>query len=659
MPFSLLRGTLAALLVLTASCEINVDPGDGGSDGFSLLIERRNAAGQRTFYTMSGDGVRFTPFTNVPADARTLIPSPDGRTIAYLRDVNGFVELWAMDRDGANRRGLLTGPWHVQSASWSPDGNRIVMSVTTDTRTDDIAKVDANGSNFVWLTSDPLPGVIFDRDPSFSHDGTRIAFSSNASGTTRLWIMNADGSASHQVLSSAVASSERQPVWSPDTTDFIAVVATTPAGPGITFVRDDGTDYKHIPISPGPNDPVWLPDGRLVYVANETGDYDLWTVDRVSGETRQLTSRRDDDVHAAVLMDVARYAWLGFAPAVSYQVNRPFAVDIAAADVLTDGNEDLLILSPLFNEIRLMKGTRTGVVQSVGAMFAEADVSALRVGRVTGDLAPDVVGRADSAAYVWRGRVDGPGIATRIALNGEVRDSAVVDMDGDGRAESVSLVENASQPFRLKTHTINATDDGFVLAANMATTRTAGRSLCAGDMNGDGWPDLAIFAGTTNLSAFVAEGRGEVNLNQPLAAGTSLSSDLAAIPYCADFNNDGRDDVALFSVGVSQGVAVHRYGTGAFGAATRIGATANGIAIADIDRDGDLDIVLASSSTSEILVAKNRGRGTFDAPTSFPITNVPRLVSATDLNGDTWPDLVVLDATGGVAVLVSRGRTGM
>jgi hypothetical protein len=648
----------AALLLAAASCESGTDPDDGTtSGGFSLLIERQSP-GQRSFYTMSADGETFTPFTNVPVDAVRLIPSPDGRTIAYLREIEGVVELWAMDRDGANRRPILTGVSQVQSATWSPSGEKLAVSFSSATVNSDIATINADGSGMVNLTPDPLPGVIFDFDPAWSPDGTRIAYSSNASGTRRLWIMGADGSNKRQVLPQSFPSTERQPVWAQDTTNFLAVAATTDAGPGIAFVREDGTDFKHILIS-GARDPAWLPDGRVVYVANTTGDYDLWSVDRVTGATTQVTTRRDNDMQVVAIRDVAPFTWLGFAAPVTYPINRPFAVEMIAADVLTDGRADVLILSPILNEIRLMRGANNGTLQSVGALFAESDVSALRTAVISNDVAPDIVGRGDSAVYLWRGRIDGPGIATRIPVAGAVIDVVVADLDLNSRADIVSLVETTeSQPFRLKTHTVGSAD-AVVFAVDQLTTRTNGRSICAGDMTGDGLPDIAVFAGGTTLGAYLAEGKGELGLNALSIAGQALSSDLNAVPSCADFNNDGRDDVALFSFGTSPSVSVHRFGTASFGPAVRIAVGANAMAIADVDRDGDLDVILASSNAAEILVAKNRGGGTFDTPLGYAIGNVPIAVTTADLNADGWPDVIAVDITGALSVLLSRGRTGM
>lgn len=648
----------AALLLSLVACSDSPTGPDGGtgSDDFSLLIERRNGAGERSYYTMGARGTVFAPFTGVPADAGTLIPSPDGRTIAYTRNVDGYVRLWAMDRDGANRRPIVDGALYVESAAWSADGKKLAVAYSTDAVSNDIAVVNADGTSFTDLTPDPLPGIWIDRDPSWSPDGTRIVFSSNRSGTTRIWIMNADGSSPVFLTQSLTSGQERQPVWSPDGA-FIAFIANGPAGSGISFIKPDGTDYRHVPLATGPNDPVWLPDGRLVYVGSNAGDFDLYTLDRVSGATARLTTRHDDDVHASVLPTVAPFNWLGFAPPVSSAINRPFAVDLAVGDVLTDGYPDLLILSPILNELRLMKGSATGSFQSVGSLYAEFDVLSIRTGLVTLDRATDIVGRADSAFYVWRGRSDGPGLPNTFRFPATLRDIAVGDFNGNGRDDVVAMTEAGTQPFRLSMYAANASDV-IGRVGELATTRTSGHSMCAADVDGDGYRDLVMLAGSSSLSAFTASGNGDLTFGATASAGTSLTSDVEAFPFCADFNGDGRDDLALLSIGQSTGISVHLSGTSSFGSASRVAVPASALAVTDIDRDGDLDLVIASSTQAAILVAKNQGDGRFSQPTTMAIPNVPTRIVAADFNGDNWPDVAAIDATGALVVLLSRGRSG-
>jgi TolB protein len=606
---------------------------------------------------MGARGTHFTPFTGVPADAGTLIPSPDGKTIAYTVVGDGYARLWAMDRDGANRRPIIDGDAAVLSAAWAPDGKKLAVAYSTDIVSSDIAIVNADGTGLVDITPDPLPGVWFDRDPAWSPDGSRIAFSSNRSGTTRIWIMNADGSNAVFLTESLTSGQERQPVWSPDGA-FIAFLANGPTGEGIAFIRPDGTDHKHVALGTSPTDPVWLPDGRLVYVGSNAGDFDLHTLDRETGATARLTTRHDDDVHAAVLADVTPFTWLGFAAPVTNEINRPFAVDLAVGDVITDGKPDLLILSPLMSELRIMKGTGNGSFQAIGSLYAELGVVSARTGLVTLDRAMDIVARGDTAFYIWRGRADGPGLATTFSLPTQLRDIAVGDFNGNGRDDIVAMTEAANDPFRLSMYAVNGSDV-VTRVGETPTTRTDGRWMCAADVDGDAYKDLVVLAGASNLSAHVALGRGDLTFETMGLAGSSLSTDVLAMPTCADFDGDGRDDIALVSLGQSSGISVHLGQVSGFGQPGRVAVAPSSMAVADVDRDGDLDLIIGSSTTAELFVARNRGDGRFSSPTPVTIPDIPTRVVAADFNGDNWPDVAAIDASGALVVLLSLGRSGM
>ena len=72
-----------------------------------------------------------------------------------------------------------------------------------------------DGSNPVQITDDPNT----DGNPSWSPDGQKIAFMSDRSGNSEVYVMNADGSGVTRITFDPATDAE--PRWSPDGTRFI------------------------------------------------------------------------------------------------------------------------------------------------------------------------------------------------------------------------------------------------------------------------------------------------------------------------------------------------------------------------------------------------------------------------------------------------------
>src|SRR6266516_4421246 len=71
---------------------------------------------------------------------------------------------------------------------------------------DDVWAIDADGTGLTRLTHSPGP----DFDPSWSPDGTQIAFRSERSDEPEIWVMNAVGTGQHRLAAGL------SPSWSPD-----------------------------------------------------------------------------------------------------------------------------------------------------------------------------------------------------------------------------------------------------------------------------------------------------------------------------------------------------------------------------------------------------------------------------------------------------------
>jgi Tol biopolymer transport system component len=169
--------------------------------------------------------------------------------------------------------------------------------------------MNVDGSSVTRLTTDKartanLPPFVHVREdsPSWSPDGTRIAFISNRNSIFSLYVMNADGT--NPSLITDRVPSLLSAVWSPDG-QRIAVVGGTlfaaDTGNGVSDIYlinvNDGTLTKLTNDSGFNLNPAWSPDGRqIVFSSNRDADgrSKLWVMNADGSSQRRLT-----DVHNA------------------------------------------------------------------------------------------------------------------------------------------------------------------------------------------------------------------------------------------------------------------------------------------------------------------------------------------------------------------------
>lgn len=209
--------------------------------------------------------------------------------ISFSGAVNGRWMLIVSTLDGADT--IHVAPDVSARADWSPDGHNLAYG-TLGARRVWIFDVDAGVSRML------LPDALrmFSQHPSWSPDGSRIAFSGGGEdGGISIYTVNTDGS-DLRAITPDVDAVEYFPVWSPDGTRIAYRRDVRFEAPQIWIVNADGTD-PHQVVSLGNSFDLpfdWSPDGsRIVFSAFEDNDWDLYTI-RPDGTSRvRLTNTSD------------------------------------------------------------------------------------------------------------------------------------------------------------------------------------------------------------------------------------------------------------------------------------------------------------------------------------------------------------------------------
>jgi hypothetical protein len=130
-----------------------------------------------------------------------------------------------MNADGSNRR-IISDT--VIAKEWSPDGSKFAGS---DLSSLGIFVINVDGSNLTFVTSHPYTGfnVTWDTDPAWSPDGSKIVFyrllgcdsELTDCRSSQIWMVNADGGNPRNLTDESTGVFDYDPVWSPDGTKIV------------------------------------------------------------------------------------------------------------------------------------------------------------------------------------------------------------------------------------------------------------------------------------------------------------------------------------------------------------------------------------------------------------------------------------------------------
>ncbi len=160
-----------------------------------------------------------------------------------------------LDAAAGPARMLTTGNTRDRQPVYSPDGSRIAFSSNRSGNMD-LWLLETRTGALRQITDDPAQ----DWDPAFTPDGSRVLWSSDRSGNLEIWIAGTDGSGARQLTRDGVDA--ENPTMTRDAR-FVVYTSGNPQRAGVWRIRPDGSD-DHRLVEGAALVPEISPDGRHV-----------------------------------------------------------------------------------------------------------------------------------------------------------------------------------------------------------------------------------------------------------------------------------------------------------------------------------------------------------------------------------------------------------
>lgn len=203
----------------------------------------------------------------------------------------------------------------------------------------------------------------------------------------------------------------------------------------------------------------------------------------------------------------------------------------------------------------------------------------------------------------------------------------------------------------------------FAAPVTFSTKGTYPVALAAGNLNGDGYPDVVLVNETSSTVSVLLN-----TANSTLFAPATVYASGPMLPrgvVLGDVNGDGLLDIVLTATGSGKvGILLNSpTNPGTFQAARSYpsgGKRPEGLALGDVNGDGQLDIVVCNQTSNAIGVLLNSPKtpGKFTAPVTYASGGaLPRSLTLGDVDADGRLDIIVSNSAAGIVSVLANSST--
>ncbi len=249
-------------------------------------IEERSA---KEIYIMDYDGANQQKVT--ANKSLNISPSwcPDGSCLAYMSYQTGFPDIILQNLYQVGMSKPAHGTDQVQNylPRISPDGTKIAYGSSRNGAAMDVYVVNRDGTGERRLTNNPA----IDGAPTWAPSGNIIAFTSDRSGSNRIYLMNPEGGEVRSIDNNC--SHCDRPTFAPGLRGLLLAYSTqVPGGHDIELYDLSTQEIRRLTTGQGTNEsPSFAPNGRhVLFFTTRWGKEQIAVVDIDGKNVRQLTT---------------------------------------------------------------------------------------------------------------------------------------------------------------------------------------------------------------------------------------------------------------------------------------------------------------------------------------------------------------------------------
>lgn len=283
-------GTIPTIDLSTPTLSPTLGPTPGEADSPTLIPDLGgDSSGGKIVFTcyinqidqiciMNADGSGRRQLTSLPSTAFYPSLSPDGQTVYFSSNQSGTFEIYSVDINGNGLKRLTNGIGSLYAPEPSPDGSKIIFTINGN----GIWVMNTDGSNPRAITFKD------DIDPTWSLDGSMIAFASNRSGTRQLYVASANGNNVEQVTD--LNNMGGRSTWSPDGKQ-LAFYRGPSGDRDIYVININGEGLDRLTNGGDNLGPSWSPDGEwIAFTSFRDGNNEIYIVRPNGNRETRLTN---------------------------------------------------------------------------------------------------------------------------------------------------------------------------------------------------------------------------------------------------------------------------------------------------------------------------------------------------------------------------------